>query len=276
MDSIKVICQPDKNNPYAVIYKPKGLPSAPLTEDDRNNAFYRAMELFPQLKEVHGKKEIEHGLLHRLDTATDGLILIAASQDFYDFMICEQSEGRFIKYYTALCDLNMENPKLLEAFPPAVFYNSDKVPYDGMIIESYFRPFGKGGREVRPVTKESGAAALKKIGKAKIYKTEITEIKKFESEGRVEVTCKISQGFRHQVRCHLAWAGLPVVNDRLYNGEFRQSSDGNSDHYSDSEKLCFSATKIEFINPVENKLMCFKIKKYPARDLNSHDKITRT
>ena len=254
MTSIKLISEPDKNNPYAVIYKPKGLPSAPLSADDKENALCQAIELFPLLSQVHGKKEIEHGLLHRLDTPTDGLILIAASQDFYDFMNIEQEQGRFIKYYTAVCNISPENPKLLDGFPPAPF-----TPKEKLKIESYFRAFGKGGKEVRPVTKDSGTAALKKLGKPKLYQTEIFSINQINrGDDLCKLVCRISQGYRHQVRCHLAWAGLPVVNDPIYNASFRcQEAGGTVPGQNDSLPLQFSATRIEFTNPIENKLKIF-------------------
>ena len=53
----------------------------------------------------------------------------------------------------------------------------------------------------------------------------------------VQVECKIAKGFRHQVRCHLAWLGLPVIGDKLYNPI---KSDG---------KMKFSATGMEFPLP---------------------------
>ena len=43
MDQIKVISAPDKDNPYAVIYKPKGLPSAPLSDDDKEICIVRVL-----------------------------------------------------------------------------------------------------------------------------------------------------------------------------------------------------------------------------------------
>lgn len=115
---IEILKEATEEKPYLIIYKPKGLPSAPLTADDTNNAFSQAAELFPQLLNVHGKKEIEHGLLHRLDTATDGLLVIASNQECYDFLIKEQEEGRFYKTYTAECDIIPENAKELGGFPP--------------------------------------------------------------------------------------------------------------------------------------------------------------
>ena len=254
-DKIKVIKEPTEELPFAVIYKPKALASAPLNEEDSENAFYQAAELFPKLLEVQGRKNVEHGLLHRLDTATDGLLLIAATQEFYDYMLCEQEEGRFIKYYKAGCKYDNNNCRELEGFPiecPSVsdwMHNppAPKAIFHPLEIESYFRAFGKGGKEVRPVTKDSGMAALKKVGKLKLYKTELVML---ESCGEsVNVVCRISQGFRHQVRCHLAWAGLPIINDPIYN----------KNTLGTSEPLQFSATALEFINPKDGKLLKFSL-----------------
>ena len=47
MDKIKIIFEPDKNKPFLVIYKPKNLPSAPLNENDKDNALSQAIQIFP-------------------------------------------------------------------------------------------------------------------------------------------------------------------------------------------------------------------------------------
>ena len=96
--NIEVLKEPASDKPFLVIYKPKGLASAPLNENDIDNAMSQAAKLFPQIKDVQGKKAIEYGLLHRLDTATDGIMVIAATQECYDFLSQEQREGRFVKY----------------------------------------------------------------------------------------------------------------------------------------------------------------------------------
>ena len=86
MQQIEIVHPPKDNEPFLVINKPAGLPSAPLSPDDKKNAFSQSATQFPQLLEVRGRKEIEHGLLHRLDTQTSGLLLIAATQECYDFL----------------------------------------------------------------------------------------------------------------------------------------------------------------------------------------------
>ena len=171
MSDIKVIFEPTIDKPYIVIYKPKDLPSAPLTINDKENALVKAAELYPEVYNVKGRKEIEYGLLHRLDTATDGLLVIATTQECYDFILEEQKEGRFSKFYKAKCTINPENKNTLDAFPP--YTNTSYNRGDVIDAVSYFRPFGLGKKEVRPVTKECGKAALKKIGKLEEYKTNI-------------------------------------------------------------------------------------------------------
>ena len=239
---IEIIKEPTVEKPFLILYKPKDLASAPLTAGDKDNALGQALELFPQLRDVHGKKEIEYGLLHRLDTSTDGLMVIAASQECYDFLSQEQREGRFIKTYSALCNIIPDNAGLLGGFPPL-----RAAPATKQTISSYFRPYGEGRKEVRPVTEDSGKAALSKLGKKKLYTTKI-EISKL-SDNQADVTCEITEGYRHQVRCHLAWAGYPVIGDALYN---------SSEDKKKAEKLMFSATKISF--------------EYPRGDLNSYDR----
>lgn len=264
MQKIEIISEP--NNDFVVIYKPQGLPSAPLLENDLNNALCQAESLFPEIKTVSGLKKIEHGLLHRLDTETEGLILIAKNQEFYDFMQKEQKEGRFIKTYKAECISILESENK-EGYPPLQKdFKSDLLSGKTIEISSYFRHYGKEQKEVRPVTIFSGKAALKKIGKQKEYATKVELLEKYEykcesvgenanktatiSENRYEarciLECTISAGFRHQVRSHLAWIGFPIVGDALYNP-----------FYKENEKLKFKATKLEFTNKRNGKKYVF-------------------
>ena len=238
MNKIKIIHAPDSQKPFVIIDKPAGLPSAPLNESDIENAFSQAAELFPQLLNVKGKKEIEHGLLHRLDTATAGLMIIAATQECYDFLQQEQKEGSIIKTYLAECGLSRNkavDPELVE----------------GQLIKltSYFRAYGPGRKEVRPVFPEDSETALKKVEKKVLYTTNIKILKINKEENTALVECSITNGYRHQVRSHLSWAGLPIINDPVYNPAINKKS---------TEQMHFCASKIQF--------------KYPRGDLNSYDR----
>ena len=233
---IRIIHEPDSQKPFVIIDKPAGLPSAPLNENDKNNAFYQAAKLFPKLLEVQGKKTVEHGLLHRLDTATTGLMIIAATQECYDFLQNEQKENRIIKTYTAECGCRLLRKSEEKAFA----------------ITSYFRPYGPGRKEVRPVFLSDSETALKKVEKKVLYRTNIT-IKKINKEkNTATVECTITNGYRHQVRCHLAWSGLPVIGDIIYNTQAKEDTLKNKS----TEQMHFCASKIQF--------------EYPKGDLNSY------
>ena len=224
-----IIKEITREEPYLVINKPSGLPSAPLNENDRNNAFSIAAELFPELLNVTGRKEIEHGLLHRIDTETSGLLIIAATQDSYEKLLQLQKENKIKKYYSALSIVDYENINKLGGFPSSDFvYCKNIKEYN---LESYFRFFGEGRKCVRPVTKNSNGAALKKLGKPVLYNTNIKIVE--NSCDLIRIEACITNGFRHQVRCHLAWMGLPIIGDSLYNSN------------TDGEQLKFTASKID-------------------------------
>ena len=248
-EEIKVIHEPTSQKPYLIIDKPAGLPSAPLNEDDKETAFCQAAALYPQILNVQGKKSVEHGLLHRLDTATSGLMIIAETQNCYDFLQNEQKEGKIIKTYTAECGLLRCGCN--DKWPPVVFeQRGDPEDLEGthITITSYFRPYGPGRKEVRPVTKDSNKAALQKVEKQVLYTTQVLIKSIDKSKNTALVECTITNGYRHQIRCHLAWYGLPIINDVVYNPQAKNKKS--------TEQMHFCATKIQF--------------EYPEGDLNSY------
>ena len=58
-----------------VALKPGGMPSVPIKEGETDNALYHVAQDYPEILNIQGKKAIEGGVLHRLDTATTGLLL---------------------------------------------------------------------------------------------------------------------------------------------------------------------------------------------------------
>ena len=221
MAEIKIIQEPDLQHPFIVVYKPSGLPSAPLVEG-QESALTQAIERFPQIKNVSGKKKIEYGLIHRIDTATSGLLLIALTQEFYDFLQSEQKNGNFIKHYRALVE-----------------YEGEKIQKEFTVV-SKFRSFGPGGKLVKPVFENATTVDKKKAGD-KVYSTFV----KIEGE---KAFCTITEGYRHQVRAHLSYSGFPIKGDFLYNK-----------NYKAGERLEFEAFKIEFKNPLTSRIETYEI-----------------
>ena len=184
-------------------------------------------------------------MIHRLDTVTDGLLVIAATQEAYDFFIEQQSLGNFIKFYSAECKINKQNSEILEGFPKIDF----DLSKDFFTISSFFRTYKQGGKEVRPVIENSSKFAKKKMGKLKEYSTNVQIIQR--NGDTVKVECSIKQGFKHQVRCHLAWIGLPIINDCVYNKE----------SLNENKEICFSATKLKFVHPITKEIIEYEYKK---------------
>jgi 23S rRNA pseudouridine1911/1915/1917 synthase len=158
------------------------------------------------------------GILHRLDFETQGLVLFAKNQQSFDYLLTLQDEENFIKEYSAICRKNYTLPS---SFPPSPFCFSlaEFSGETGFAIESFFRPFGPGRKQVRPVTDDcskkrnevAGNKAAKNQGGH--YRTEIVNV---TENGYYTFTIRLKRGFRHQIRCHLAWIGCPVLNDPLY------------------------------------------------------------
>ena len=207
---------------YLVVYKPPRMHSAPLVKSMGNDTLLQwCIEKFPEIADLPGRKAGEGGLLHRLDYETQGLVLILRTKPGMDALLGQQREGKIIKGYSALVS---ESHTLLPGFPlerpelpPSVLsgdYNSAGLFW----IKSAFRPYGPGRKAVRPVLFET----LPGENKLKRYSTEILEFQhpsiSVVSMGVASLRLRILEGFRHQIRCHLAWLLLPILNDGVYGG----------------------------------------------------------
>ena len=103
---------------YLVVYKPRGIHSAPLSKSDGDSALSRIVTSYPEVGNVQGKNPVEGGLIHRIDKETEGLLLCAKNQDFYDYMDACQKKSVFFKEYIAVCDYIPRYSELMVGFPP--------------------------------------------------------------------------------------------------------------------------------------------------------------
>jgi len=190
---------------YIGFYKPPRMHTAPLSEGEENNLLDWAGKRFPEILRIHGRKEIEGGLVNRLDYETQGLVLCARTEKMMKLFLEQQEKNAVIKEYDAVSECTGSGTLWLPGFPPA-----PSVPCnEPIIIESAFRPYGMGRKSVRPVLYENS------INKnSALYRTEI--LSAAEIQGKCFYRIRIVKGFRHQIRSHLAWVKRPLLNDFLY------------------------------------------------------------
>lgn len=239
---------------FVVAFKAAGIHSAPLRPEDGECALALVAEQFPEVRAVQGRKPVEGGLVHRIDQDTSGLLLFARNQGFYDHIMGCQEAGLFQKNYHARCQYLPDCPELLGGFPPPPnllgFHGTLSADFT---VESGFRPYGPGRKQVRPVTQDSSTFSRRKAGRGGrdplvagqgggAFKSYTTSLQLMEAGGTqgsfqhelvserctcqhpsittmetITVKATITKGYRHQVRCHLAWCGLPIVADPLYH-----------------------------------------------------------
>ena len=210
MKSKKLLLFEDLNLPqilaaeedFIIAYKPPRMHSAPLPKADTENSPETLLDFcvkkFPEVYELSGRRIGEGGLIHRLDYETQGLMLLGRSEKGLKSLLNQQEEKKIFKYYSAMAGTPPGAQKL-PGFPskPEARLGS---------ISSAFRPYGEGRKAVRPV-----------LDKGAVYTTELLD-KKELAPGIALLEIMIFKGFRHQIRSHLAWLGLPLLNDKLYGG----------------------------------------------------------
>ncbi|MFC2821543.1 MAG: pseudouridine synthase [Spirochaetales bacterium] len=279
---------------FIVAFKPHGIATVPLKKqlhsgaDSNTDATDKtllglAAGECPDILKVTGRNSWEYGTLHRLDTATAGLVVFAKTQEFYDFLMKIQAEGSFVKTYLAR---TFRSGRLMIMDADEKLYRGETVK-----IMSYFRSYGKGSKEVRAVQD------IKRADSPVLYSTEIT-LKQKGSETEIShnaergqdvadaledfpahavnrflkahsqsaqlcqsgfgdiFECAITRGFRHQIRAHLACIGHPIIGDGLYG------KDG-PDSFASEAVTAEAGTSVTADNFMH--LLCFKVS-FPLPD----------
>jgi 23S rRNA pseudouridine1911/1915/1917 synthase len=232
----------DETDDFAVLFKPPKMHSVPLAKKSGDTLLDWYAHIFPGAVD----------LLHRLDFETHGLALAAKNLKAYEFLKAAQDRDEFIKEYSAVC-INSARVSSIPAsgFPPPPFSTDEFSSEKPLVIESYFRPFGPGRKQVRPVIEDGKKHRELAKDRGGFYRTGI-----IAKTGDV-FTVRIKRGFRHQIRCHLCWIGCPILNDPLYR--FQLNEEAVSDNEPAAGILALRAHALFFPDPSSGKPREYRI-----------------
>jgi 23S rRNA pseudouridine1911/1915/1917 synthase len=167
-----------------VLDKPGGMRGHALDPRERGTVAAFLLARHPALAEVG--TPLAPGLVHRLDTGTSGLLIVARIPEAFAALRAALRAHQVEKRYLAVV-----------AGEPAEFRRVDQpLAHDP-------------GDRRRMIAARAGLRAWPAT----------TEMRRRESAGdQAMVEATIRTGVTHQVRVHLALAGTPVVGDLLYGG----------------------------------------------------------
>ena len=174
-----------------VLDKPAGMPTHPLRPDETGTLANAILARYPETREV-GFHLREPGLLHRLDTDTSGLVIVARNKAAFESLRNASKSGEVRKRYLALVE--------------------GRVSAEG-VVDLPLVPHRKDPRRVEVVTEHVRLRAGTKTHEAR---TEYRVARALGDFTLLEV--EVARAFRHQVRAHLAHIGHALVGDALYRG----------------------------------------------------------
>lgn len=180
-----------ENEHLLVVDKPAGMPSAPIKHGETGTLANALIAKYPAMEGV-GYSKREPGLLHRLDTDTSGLLVVA------------KTESAFLRLKEALKDDRVEKEYLLVCA-------SEGLPDEGS-IEFPIANHPKDQRRVYPCVHPRDVMRYSPRPASTRYTVE----KRTEAWALVRV--EVARALRHQIRAHFSAIGFPLAGDTLYGG----------------------------------------------------------
>lgn len=174
------------DGPRVYVWKPAGVPVFPPHADPAGDCVLRrVLATWPE-RAVGWPPGFEGGIAHRLDTATSGLLLLAATPDDLPAIRGDFREGRLLKRYR--------------------FRSSVVPPFAEQVVTV---PLAHHPRRSDRMVWQRGPRT---DHRGRWYPTWTRFVHLDDADWRAE----IRTGVMHQIRVHAAFAGVPLDGDPIY------------------------------------------------------------
>ncbi len=189
-----------KSKDFVVVNKPAGLivHGAEYMKEKHKTLADWVLKNFPKTKNVgdFSKGEINHrpGIVHRLDKDTSGIMVVALTQDYFEYLKGLFQKKEMTKTYLAI----------LKGIP-----KFEKGVVDKAI-------------GIKPGTTKRSVHSLK-MSKEAVTQYEVLEKFKKDNQDFCLVKVRPLTGRTHQIRVHMAYLNTPVAGDVLYGGKANAS-----------------------------------------------------
>lgn len=188
--------------------KSAGMSVQPLSCTETGTLMNAVAARYPECRQL-GDRPLMAGALHRIDSGTSGLVLVARNAAAFEAMRAQFAAQTVKKTYLALVEGAIAVGGVLEND----LVHDPSLPYCKMIdIHSRNAP-ASPERVFHAVTK---------------YKP--LERYTVECEERTLLEVEIYTGVTHQIRAQLAIAGMHILNDRLYGAFAIEEMTGHALH----------------------------------------------
>ncbi len=181
-----------ENDDYLIINKPVNMVVHPGEGHLKNDTLVNwLLAKYPQIKNV-GPDPLRPGIVHRLDKETGGIMIVAKTNEFYEF-IREQFEQRRVK------------KTYLAWVKGAVKLDKGRIS----------KPIKRGGAGFKLTARDDGRPSS--ADRAAGGRDAITNYKVLKREaGKTLLEIRPLTGRMHQIRVHTSSIGHPVIGDTLY------------------------------------------------------------